>query len=635
MVDGYISRVKYNRNVSSILCNGWKVAILSRILWHMFFATTTYSIFYKIFLDTLTIILYLKSMNPIRYFSHPGSPGQKQYEALRAFYLEGLPSRVVAERFGYTLASFHALKNKFKRGKLTFQFTQKSGPRDRRLPREVREQIIEWRRQKNLSADQILEVCQIKGIEISVATVERVLRDAGFPKLPRRSQLLIGLTAANTLVPEVAEAVDPAGLTGKSFECDVGGIFLFLPFIEQLHLPQVIREARLPGSKQIPNLNYVLAFLGLKLIGNERISQVNDHNFDAGFGLFAGLNVLPKCTAMSTYSYALEGKHLERCLEGFVAQVDRYHHYRSDAINLDFHAIPHHGDESVLETHWVGTRGRRLKGALTLFGQDCDSRLLLYADADIRRSEAEDQILAFAQFWSKRRGRFRSTLVFDARLTTYENLAKLTGQGIKFITLRRRGANLIAEAEALPADSWKRITIENAKRKYPNPFIHDGLVMLPRYGSQIRQIIMKNTGRDNPTFLITNDFTSTPEQIVRKYTKRWRIENGIAEAVKFFHLNALSSPILVKVHFDVLLTVIADTLYYFLAQRLRGFEECNAQKIFRHFVDTRAKIRVTKEVVRVIFPKRAHTPVLKAARLDQHAKPISWLGGRRVEYAWE
>jgi hypothetical protein len=39
--------------------------------------------------------------------------------------------------------------------------------------------------------------------------------------------------------------------------------------------------------------------------------------------------------------------------------------------------------------------------------------------------------------------------------------------------------------------------------------------------------------------------------MVGNYARRWRVENGIAEAVKFFHLNALSSPILVKVHFDV------------------------------------------------------------------------------------
>ena len=63
------------------------------------------------------------------------------------------------------------------------------------------------------------------------------------------------------------------------------------------------------------------------------------------------------------------------------------------------------------------------------------------------------------------------------------------------------------------------------------------------------------------------------------------MENVISEAVKFFNLNALSSPILVKVHFDVLMTMIADTLYSMLAQKLRGFEQCDAPKIYRHFVE--------------------------------------------------
>ncbi len=137
-----------------------------------------------------------------------------------------------------------------------------------------------------------------------------------------------------------------------------------------------------------------------------------------------------------------------------------------------------------------------------------------------------------------------------------------------------------------------------------------------------------------PTFLITNDDESPIAVLVSRYAQRWNIENGLAEAVKFFSLNALSSPILVKVHFDVVLTMLADTLYYLLARRLRGFEECNAPKIFRHFIHGKGQITVDTGEIVVHFPKRAHNPVIRSLDWAQLPDRVSWLGGRRLRFVW-
>ena len=83
--------------------------------------------------------------------------------------------------------------------------------------------------------------------------------------------------------------------------------------------------------------------------------------------------------------------------------------------------------------------------------------------------------------------------------------------------------------------------------------------------------------------------------------------------MKFFHLNALSSPILIKIHFDIVLTVIADTLYTMLARQLRGFEDCNAPKLHRHFVEGKGTVAVDNSQVTVTFPRHAHNPILRAA----------------------
>lgn len=564
---------------------------------------------------------------------NPQTPGQKQYEALRAFYVEHVPGKEVTRRFGYTYAAFNSLRQRFKDGTLKFFVTPPPGPKGPRLPPEVRREIIKYRK-KGLSSYQIGEVLETLGKATSVSTIGRVLEEEGFPKLPRRTQLKIGLTRDNTIVPQYAGAIEVRELGEWKGECAVGGIFLFAPILEHFGIPKLVEQAKLPSSPKISGLNYALSMLALKLVGKERLSQIDDFNFDRGLGLFAGLNVLPKCTAISTYSYRLSSRHIKEFMSGFVARQNEMKVYNSDTINLDFHTIQHYGDESILDEHWSGARSRRVKGALTLIAQDCDSKCQIYTDADVLKSEADDQVLEFVKFWQGIRGpRFKQTLVFDSKLTTYENLKALASDGVKFITLRRRGQNLVQDAEAIPAEQWKRVSIDSARRKYKNPMVHDAMVNLRGYG-EIRQLIMKGNGREEPAFFVTNDEEASTNDIILRYAKRWRVENSIEEAVSFFNLNALSSAILIKIHFDVVLTMIADTLYYHLAQSLRGFENCDAERIFRHFVDMPAKIRTRGDEIHIHYPLRAHSPVLRSAGLEKWAPPISWLGNRKLRFHW-
>ena len=592
-----------------------------------------YNIFFLTFYKTYNIYVFMvNQIDPCHYFAHPKSPGQKQYEALRAFYMENLPGRVVANRFGYTVPSFNALKQKFKSGKLSFKFTEKPGPQGSRLPKEVQQRIFEIRRVYNLSSYRIAEILSIDGIEVNPRTINRLLEKAGFPPVPRRAKLNIGETVYGAKVPKEAQILATESLEGKTVECSVGGIFLFAPLIERIGLPKIVDQSALPGSKQIPPLQYFLSFLALKLIGKERLSQINDLNFDQGMGLFAGLNVLPKCAAISDYSYRLDSHVLDRLLQRFVRQMNHHHVYRSDTINLDFHTIPHYGDESVLQTHWVPMRGKRMKGALTLFAQDCESTVFHYAQSDILRSEASEQIIDFVNFWKKIHGDLTSTLVFDSKLTSYEQLNTLNRMKIHFITLRKRGKKLLAAMERMPHSHWQKLHLDIPKRKYKTPFVYESTIDLPGYDEKLRQVVMKGTGRERPSFLITNDFSSPVDSLVFRYAKRWRIENGIAEAVKFFSLNALSSPVLIKVHFDVLMTMIAHSLYHFFSQGLRGFEECRASTIFRKFINMKADVGIRDGEIVVRFPRRAHNPIIKSAQLDKKPSTISWLGDRKMRF---
>jgi len=599
------------------------IALAQYTYWHL-------KCFNKILLDILNAIVYKDYMRDSSYFTNPINDWQRRYEALRASFVERLPAKVVADRFGYTVTYIHLLRHQFINEKIDFSEPVPEGKVSRRrVNAELREKIRHWR-ENRLSAGEITQLLSEEGVEISVRTVERILAEEGFPKLPRRSRLKIGLTVKGAKVPDRSEAITIKQVEGKHFECDAAGAFLFAPFIEKLNMTKIVKAAGLPGSKTIPAINYFLSFLTLKLIGTERYAHTGDHSFDPGLGLFAGLNVLPKCTAMSTYSYSLDEVHLSRLQKAFVKEAYKLGLYDRNIINLDFHTAPHYGDESVLEEHWAGARNKRMKGALTLFAQDAMSKLILYTAADIHKNESDDQVLNFLSFWKKIQRGIKPTFVFDSKFTTYAKLSELNNQDIKFITLRRRGKTLLDELKDL--GPWKRINIPHAKRKYPNPLVYESFITLRDYEEELRQVIVKGNGHEKPAFLISNDFNTPLELLVGNYARRWRVENVISEAVKFFHLNSLSSPILIKVHFDIVMTMVADTLYNMLAQKLRGFEQCDAPKIYRHFVKGKANIRVQGGKVTVTFPRKAHNPILRAVPWHRLPKLLSWLDGANLEF---
>jgi hypothetical protein len=271
-----------------------------------------------------------------------------------------------------------------------------------------------------------------------------------------------------------------------------------------------------------------------------------------------------------------------------------------------------------------------MKGALTLIAQDAGSKLMVYTASDIQRQEADDQVLQFNTYWEGiRNGKASPKFIFDSRLTSYKQLSALNSGGVKFITLRRRGKKLVQDIAKIK--DWTKIHIPHPKRKFPDPEVHASEVKLKGYEGKLRQVVMRGNGHEEPAIIITNDYEVPLELLVGDYARRWRVENGIAEAVNFFHLNSLSSPILVKIHFDVALSMIADTLYSMLAHKLRGFEECNAPKICRDFVQGKATVAVKEGRVTVTYPRKAHNPILR--QVPWHLLPLEvpGLGGAPLD----
>jgi len=398
----------------------------------------------------------------------------------------------------------------------------------------------------------------------------------------------------------------------------------------------VITECNLPESSEINSTQACLAMLALKLIGNARLSHMDSYDHEPGLGMFAKLNTLPKPTYMSTYSCLTSESMLLNFQEKIIRLFqDKYPDmYHDNFINLDFHSIPHYGDESEMEKVWCGARGKTMKGATTVFAQDSKSNAILYTRADILRKEEAKEIKKFVSYWKKLNGDINETLVFDCKFTKYKILDELTAEGIKFITLRKRSQKLIDETLKIPDEKWEKVNISIPKRKYKKVSVYQSEVTLKDCKHTFRQIAIKDHGRKHPTFIILNNNDLLLKNTIEVYARRWRVENKIAELVSFFNLNALSSPIMIRIHFDVLWTVIADTLYHIFAQDLRRFENHLAPTIFKKFVNMPGKIVYDGNKITIKIRKRAHTPILKGVEKLNKPFRVPWLDGKNVEIVW-
>lgn len=253
-----------------------------------------------------------------------------------------------------------------------------------------------------------------------------------------------------------------------------------------------------------------------------------------------------------------------------------------------------------------------MKSVLALIVQDPGTGHLSYANSSIERGQQNQAVLEFVDFWKEARGESPKMLIFDSKFTSYQNLAKLDEDGIKFITLRRRGARLREKVADIPEEEWKRVHVEGIGRKHPKVRVHKSLVSLRGYDrpTPLRQVIITENGRKEPAFLVTNDLNITLPALVRKYGRRWLVEKDINEQIMFFHLNRLSSSIVVKVDFDLTLTLLAHNLYRMLASHLPRHQQCEVPTIFRDFLDNTAKVVIKGRKIIVKLNKKSHHPTV-------------------------
>jgi hypothetical protein len=288
-----------------------------------------------------------------------------------------------------------------------------------------------------------------------------------------------------------------------------------------------------------------------------------------------------------------------------------------------------------MEKHYVTKRSRRQKGILAFLARDDQTRVFCYANGQLRKEQQNDEILQFVAFWKQRTGRYPPELIFDSKLTTYANLSRLNDLGIRFITLRRRSPKLLREIATTPPSTWRRIELEGVSRLYKTPRILDRKITLSGYEGLLRQMMILDLGHEEPTLLLTNQIGRSPAPLIERYARRMLIENQIADGIDFFHMDALSSAVAMKVNCDLQLTLMASSLYRLLGTRIgHGYETAKSRHLFRDFINATATIRLADKNLQVTFAKRAHNPLLLAAGLDKTEAVVPWLENRRLKLAF-
>jgi len=562
------------------------------------------------------------------YFSQPSEPAQRRYEALRAYFVDGLAASEVAARFGYSPANVHQMASDLRAGRAVFFRDSTPGPKGPSKAARIREQVLALRAQDR-SVQEIAAALTAAGSPVSAQTVWAILDAEGLQRLGRRAPAERGAPPRLAAVKARALESWPAA---AALRCDHAGLLLLVPAIAELGLSEKAASCGYPSTSVLSAWHSLGTLLLHKCARTPRASHAHALADDPGLALLMGLTALPKATHLTSYSYRVRRSSSERLLAAVTGRLRELGLATgAEGFNLDFHAIRHHGTDVPLEKHYVPQRSQRTRAVLTFFAQDHASQEMVYSNAELTKAEQAREVIAFADYWQKVAGSDPGLLVFDSKLTTYKVLDELTARGIRWLTLRERGPKLIRDLQALPASAWKKVRIDRVGR-YREPEIHDELIRIKGIDGPVRQLAVRNIGREHPTMLITNAHQPTTKQLFARYAERMSIENELDAYISGFHLNALSSGLPLNIDLDTTLTVIAGNLYRLLARRLTRYERATPDKLWRHFLDATGTVHATPDALTVDLNLRTYHPVLIAAGLADQPTPIPWLDGRELRF---
>lgn len=579
-------------------------------------------------------------MEPQHYFQRTDIVNKKRYDALREFFLEGRQAGEIAQQYGYTTSAFYSLIKEFK-GILKESEDEDPFFKDVKFgrkahPDQVLDEHITSLRKQNFSTEDIVSMVNSMNFKVSYGYVHNLLKREGFGKLPRRSK-----DDKDHLLPPklTAPASELIALTDQRFQSNSTGVLALLPIILAYGIDVVIRDSEYPETKVINRESSILSFIALKLSSIQRYSEDDLWCMDRGLGLFAGLNVLPKTAWLSSYSSRVTTGMNHKFLKS-MHELLLKHGLLSDTCNMDFTTVPYWGDDSHLENNWSGKRNKALASMLTVLAQNPDNGIIDYANSDKRHSNQSESVIEYLDFYNDPQLKGAAPLqylVFDSKFSNYENLSALDDRNVKFITIRRRGKQIL-ETIAAHKD-FKEIRVEASGLKKRTLKILDQIITLKGYANsktgalkQIRQITITGHGKIKPALIITNDNNLSVEQIIRKYSRRWLVEKGISEQIEFFHLNKVGSSMVIKVDFDLCMTVLAHNIYRIFATHLDRYSHLTAHRIYDKFIANSGYIEIKEDVINIELKKKRDLPMVLEMMANYKELQFPWLGNKTLNF---
>jgi transposase len=571
-------------------------------------------------------------------FTAPTQVNQRRYEALRAYFVDGLSYAEAGERLGYTRWAVINLVRDYRAGKLElFAPPRRPGPPPGAAPAKdrARGRVIALRRQ-GLSTYEISARLAAEGIPLNRTSVGEILAEEGFGRLLRHPEPEASASPAtagrDTTLPR-ASVIDFDDWPARA-DTGMAGLLLVIPDLIALDLPALVAAAGYPDTRVIPAISWMLSLLALKLTATRRVSHVDDLLIvDPAAALLAGLAVLPKKSALTGYSYRLSHDHQRAFLAALDAKmIGAGLATGEEAIfDLDFHAVMHWGRDPVLEKHYVPTRSQRARSVLTFFAQDSGTHNLVYGNADISKATQAREVTAFCDHWKQVSGADPKMLVMDQKVTTQPVLGELDERGVKFLTLRMRSPALVNYISRLTSKDFTTISLDRPG-PYNRPRVHeDPAVKLTSYPGTVRQLVVTGLGREAPTVIISNDHDTKTRALIEQYARRMTIEQRLAEIIRAFCADALSSTVNLNVDLDIMLAVLAQALLAALRARLPGYAAATPDTLQRRFLGTRGEIITSGDVITVRLSRRTYSPVLRQADLPPATK-VPWWGNRTLRY---
>jgi transposase-like protein len=550
--------------------------------------------------------------------------------------LEGAPLAEAAARFGYSPSALASLVRDFRAGKLAL-FAEPGRPGRKSAPRKnaARGRVVELRRE-GLSVHEISARLAAEGRPLNRTGVGQILAEEGFGRLLRHPEPEASISPATpgraTNLP-AAKVIDFSAFPAAA-STRLAGLLLAVPDLVALDLPALARAAGYPGTRVIPAVSWLLSLLALKLTATRRVSHVDDLLDDPASALFAGLAILPKKSALTSYSYRLSHDHQRAFLAALDAKLIAAGLAGGDEgiFDLDFHAVMHWGHDPALEKHYVPTRSQRARSVLTFFAQDSGTHNLVYASADISKATQAREVIAFCDHWKAVSGHDPAMLVMDQKVTNQKVLGELDGRGVKFLTLRMRSAALTRHIAGLTPKDYKTITLDRPG-PHNKPRVHENkAVRLTSYPGTVRQLVVTGLGRDQPTVIITNEEQATIRNLISQYARRMTIEQRLAEIIRSFCADALSSTVNLNVDLDIVLCVLAQALLAAFRTRLGpGYATATPDTLQRRFLDSAGTITINGDQVAVRIDRRAYSPALRQATLPPDTT-VPWWHGRRLHF---